>query len=196
MAIPHTYEYPRAALTVDCVVFGLDERTESAADSAGARAVYRQMGIAGRIRARGGNAGGSRPPRTRRGDRPPQHLPRAALHLRRRKSRPARARRSVDYYALVKLRDHNVHAATDASAAAWFPVHDVPRLAFDHADILPRRSPVCTARSASSPSASSCCRRNSRSRSFSASTSSCSDAPRQAQLPQARPRHGSLGGDR
>src|ERR1700761_7494396 len=23
--MPHTYEYPRAALTVDCVVFGLDE---------------------------------------------------------------------------------------------------------------------------------------------------------------------------
>ena len=24
---PATYEYPRAALTVDCVVFGLDETT-------------------------------------------------------------------------------------------------------------------------------------------------------------------------
>ena len=23
--MPHTYQYPRAALTVDCVVFGLDE---------------------------------------------------------------------------------------------------------------------------------------------------------------------------
>ena len=23
--MPHSYEYPRAALTVDCVVFGLDE---------------------------------------------------------------------------------------------------------------------------------------------------------------------------
>lgn len=23
--MPHTYEYPRAALTVDCVVFGLDD---------------------------------------------------------------------------------------------------------------------------------------------------------------------------
>jgi 8-oxo-dGTP diphosphatase len=43
---------------------------------------------------------------------------------------------SVAYYALVNLRDHNVHAASDASAAAWFGVHDVPSLAFDHADIL------------------------------------------------------------
>jgi 8-oxo-dGTP diphosphatase len=43
---------------------------------------------------------------------------------------------SVAHYALVNLRDHAVHAATDASAAAWFGVHDVPSLAFDHADIL------------------------------------------------------------
>jgi 8-oxo-dGTP diphosphatase len=43
---------------------------------------------------------------------------------------------SVAYYALVNLRDHNVHAASDASAAAWFGVHDVPSLAFDHAGIL------------------------------------------------------------
>jgi 8-oxo-dGTP diphosphatase len=43
---------------------------------------------------------------------------------------------SVAYYALVNLRDHDVHAASEASAAAWFGVHDVPSLAFDHADIL------------------------------------------------------------
>jgi len=43
---------------------------------------------------------------------------------------------SVAYYALVNLRDHQVHAATDARDAAWFGVHDVPSLAFDHAEIL------------------------------------------------------------
>src|SRR5690242_21665448 len=43
---------------------------------------------------------------------------------------------SVAYYALVNLRDHHVHAATDARDAAWFGVNDVPRLAFDHADVL------------------------------------------------------------
>ncbi len=43
---------------------------------------------------------------------------------------------SVAYYALVKLSDHRVQAATDARDAAWFGVHDVPSLAFDHTDIL------------------------------------------------------------
>ncbi|MGN6368996.1 MAG: NUDIX hydrolase [Phycisphaerae bacterium] len=43
---------------------------------------------------------------------------------------------SVAYYALVKLADHHVKAATDAKQAAWFPVSDVPALAFDHAKIL------------------------------------------------------------
>jgi 8-oxo-dGTP diphosphatase len=43
---------------------------------------------------------------------------------------------SVAYYALVNLSDHKVHAATDARDAAWFGVHDVPSLAFDHADML------------------------------------------------------------
>jgi 8-oxo-dGTP diphosphatase len=36
----------------------------------------------------------------------------------------------------VNLRDHTVQAATDAREAAWFGVHDVPTLAFDHGDIL------------------------------------------------------------
>lgn len=49
---------------------------------------------------------------------------------------PRRRVVTVAYYALVKLADHAVQAATDASEAAWFSVHDVPDLAFDHAGIL------------------------------------------------------------
>lgn len=43
---------------------------------------------------------------------------------------------SVAYYALVKLGDHRVRAATDAREASWFPVWDTPSLAFDHDRIL------------------------------------------------------------
>src|SRR5687767_13491790 len=38
---------------------------------------------------------------------------------------------SVAYYALVKLSDHRVRAATDAKEAAWFAIGDIPKLAFD-----------------------------------------------------------------
>ena len=43
---------------------------------------------------------------------------------------------SVGYYALVKLSEHQAKAATDAANARWFPVSSLPRLAFDHAEIL------------------------------------------------------------
>jgi 8-oxo-dGTP diphosphatase len=43
---------------------------------------------------------------------------------------------TVSYYALVKLSDHRVRAATDARDAKWFGVSELPALAFDHDKIL------------------------------------------------------------
>src|SRR4029079_3068126 len=43
---------------------------------------------------------------------------------------------TVAYYALVNLAGHEVQASTDARNAAWFPMSDLPRLAFDHQRIL------------------------------------------------------------
>ena len=43
---------------------------------------------------------------------------------------------SVAYYALVNLLGRPVQASTDAADAKWFPVSDVPSLAFDHAAVL------------------------------------------------------------
>ena len=43
---------------------------------------------------------------------------------------------TVAYYALVNLRDHQIEAASDARDAAWFSLHDLPDLAFDHDEIL------------------------------------------------------------
>ena len=42
---------------------------------------------------------------------------------------------TVAYYALVP-RPKALHAGTDASDAAWFPVTELPSLAFDHRKIV------------------------------------------------------------
>ena len=133
----HTYEYPRPALTVDCVVFGMDEgdlkvllikrgvepfagkwalpggfvRMEESLDDAARRELEEEAGIR------------------------PSHL--EQLYTFGEPGRDPRGRVvTVAYFALVKLSDHRVHASTDAREAAWFSVWDTPKLAFDHGDIL------------------------------------------------------------
>jgi len=52
--MPYSYQYPRPALTVDCVVFGFDDgELKVLLDPAGSGAVQGQVGVARRIRARG-----------------------------------------------------------------------------------------------------------------------------------------------
>jgi 8-oxo-dGTP diphosphatase len=43
---------------------------------------------------------------------------------------------TVAYYALVRLSDHRIKAATDARDAAWFAVSEARGLAFDHDRVL------------------------------------------------------------
>ncbi len=43
---------------------------------------------------------------------------------------------TVVYYALVRPDQVTVRAADDAGDARWFPMHNLPQLAFDHAKIL------------------------------------------------------------
>lgn len=135
--MPHTYQYPRAALTVDCVVFGMDDealkvmliqrdlppfegewalpggfvRVEETVDEAARRELEEETGL--------------------------RDLFLEQLYTFGAVDRDPRERVvSVAYYALVNLVDHRVQAATDAREAAWFSVHDVPSLAFDHAEML------------------------------------------------------------
>jgi 8-oxo-dGTP diphosphatase len=135
--MPHTYQYPRAALTVDCVVFGLDEselkvlliqralepfkgrwalpggfvRVDETVDDAARRELVEETGLKNVFLEQLYTFGAiNRDPRERVV--------------------------SVAHFALVKLSDHRARAATDAANAEWFPVSKVLALAFDHADIL------------------------------------------------------------
>src|SRR2546425_6614478 len=135
--MPHTYQYPRAALTVDCVVFGFDEgelkillierglqpfkgrwalpggfvRVEETLDEAARRELAEEAGLT--------------------------NIFLEQLYTFGEVDRDPRERvMSVAYYALVKLSDHRARAATDAANAQWFPVSKAPKLAFDHAVIL------------------------------------------------------------
>jgi len=135
--MPHTYDHPRAALTVDCVVFGIDDGA--------LKVLLIQRGLApftGRWALPGGFV------------HLDETLEEAALRELREETgltrvyleqlytfgavdRDPRERVvTVAYYALVKLMDHRVQAATDAREAAWFAVDEVPTLAFDHQRIL------------------------------------------------------------
>ena len=133
----HTYRYPRAALTVDCAVYGFDgeelkvlliERAlepfkgqwalpggfvhvEETLDAAARRELVEETGL--------------------------KQVYLEQLYTFGRVDRDPRDRVvSVAYYALVKLSDHHAQAATDAANAEWFSLARVPRLAFDHAEIL------------------------------------------------------------
>lgn len=133
------YEFPRPALTVDCVVFGLDLEDEDLNVLLIRRAL---KPFAGRWALPGGFV------------HVDETVDDAALRELREETgvgrvfleqlctfgavdRDPRERVvSVAYYALVKLTDHQVRAATDATDAAWFGLHDIGQLAFDHEEIL------------------------------------------------------------
>jgi 8-oxo-dGTP diphosphatase len=135
--MPFTYEYPRAALTVDVVLFGFDEgdlkvlliqrdlkpfagkwalpggfvRLDETVDEAARRELAEETGV--------------------------REVFLEQLYTFGAVRRDPRERVvSVAYFALVNLAEHPPQAATDARHAAWFSVADVPSLAFDHADVL------------------------------------------------------------
>lgn len=134
--MPFTYKYARAALTVDCVVFGLDGselkilliqrkldpfrgqwalpggfvELDETLDEAARRELEEETGV--------------------------KDLFLEQLYSFSTVDRDPRERViSVAYYALVNLDEHPATAASDAEEVAWFPAFDLPALAFDHAEI-------------------------------------------------------------
>ena len=133
----YTYEFARPALTVDIVVFALDEedlqvmlierdlapfegqwalpggfvRVDETLDDAARRELQEETGL--------------------------KDIYLEQLYTFGDVARDPRERVvTVAYYALVNLAGHDVHASTDARNAAWFSMNDLPALAFDHSTIL------------------------------------------------------------
>jgi 8-oxo-dGTP diphosphatase len=133
----HTYEYPRAALTVDCVVFGFDDGE--------LKVLLIERGVApfkGKWAIPGGfvRVDESLDDAARRELAEETGLTEVFLEQLYTFGEPKRDPRervvTVAYYALVGLDRHPPRAATDATAAAWFAVADLPTLAFDHTAIV------------------------------------------------------------
>lgn len=133
----YTYDYPHPAVTVDCVVFAVDNndlkvmliergeepfknqwalpggfvKIDEALDEAARRELEEETGLKGIFLEQLYTYGGV------------QRDPRERVI-------------SVAYMALVNLEGHDVKASTDAVNAAWFSLDDLPDLAFDHEGII------------------------------------------------------------
>jgi len=132
-----TYDHPRPALSVDCAVFGLSER--------GLEVLLVQRDLPpfeGSWALPGGfvRENEDLEDAARRELREETGLEGVFLEQLYTFGEPGRDPRghvvSVAWVALVNVRDHAVSAATDARDAAFFPVGDLPELAFDHDRIL------------------------------------------------------------
>jgi 8-oxo-dGTP diphosphatase len=135
----YTYEYPRAALAVDCVVFGLDDadlkvlliqrklppfqhawalpggfvHLDETVDAAARRELEEEAGVS--------------------------DIYLEQLYTFGTVDRDPRERVvTVAYFALAKLSDHRIRAATDAMGVGWFDLAQLPKLAFDHVEIIER----------------------------------------------------------
>lgn len=133
----YSYEYPHPAVTVDCVVFGLDGedlkilliqrkldpfkgawalpggfvQIDESLDAAAARELQEETGV--------------------------EHLYLEQLGSFGEPGRDPRERViTVAYFAIVNLFDHEIRADSDADEVGWFPSEDPPELAFDHPLIL------------------------------------------------------------
>ena len=135
--MPYTYKYPRPAVTVDCVIFGLDE------DELKVLLIRRGAEpFKGRWALPGGfvDMEEDLEEAARRELLEETGLRQGFMEQLRTFGAPGRDPRgrviSVAYWAVTPVLAAPIRAASDADAAAWFAVGDPPGLAFDHAEIL------------------------------------------------------------
>ncbi|MEA5462999.1 NUDIX hydrolase [Leptothoe sp. PORK10 BA2] len=134
----HAYDYPRPAVTVDCVVFGLDQT-----DCLQVLLIQRRLPPFVRQWALPG--GFVRPHEgleeaARRELQEETDVTGLCLEQLQTYGQPGRDPRghtvTVAFYALGNLWDYQIKAATDAKAARWWPWDRLPALAFDHGTIV------------------------------------------------------------
>ena len=133
----YSYAYPHPAVTVDCVVFGLDDgelklllirrlfdpfkdkwalpggfvKIDEDLDNAALRELKEETGVKDLYLEQLGAFG--------RPDRDPRERV-----------------ITVAYFAIINLFEHELTADTDAKEAAWFSAENLPDLAFDHKSIV------------------------------------------------------------
>jgi 8-oxo-dGTP diphosphatase len=137
--VTFSYEYERPGLTVDCVIFGLDLEEERLKVMLVERSLEPFAGmwaIPGGFVRTGETLEGA----AMRELREETGIADVFLEQLYTFGDPGRDPRgwvvSVTYYALVSPEKHTIQAATDARQAGWFTVTSLPRLAFDHTEIL------------------------------------------------------------
>lgn len=131
----YCYKYPHPAVTTDCVIFGFDgERLQVLLVERGIEPNKGKWAFPGGFLKMDETAeeGALRELREETG------LERAYIQQFHTFSDPHRDPRerviTIAYYALVKIQE--VHGGDDAASARWFPLSEIPSLAFDHDYIL------------------------------------------------------------
>lgn len=133
----YIYEYPRPAVTTDCVIFGFDEGE--------LKILLIERGIEpykGRWALPGGFLDMNEDAETCARRKLLEETCLSDLFMEQLYTFSAVERDpryrvvSIAYYALVKLSDYEAQAGTDTANIKWFPLSEVPDLAFDHQEIL------------------------------------------------------------
>jgi 8-oxo-dGTP diphosphatase len=133
------YEYERPALTVDCVIFGLDLELKTLNVMLIERDLEPFAGvwaIPGGFVRKGETLTGAAARELQEETGITDVFLEQLYTFGDSKRDPRGWVVSVSYYALVSPDKHPVHASTDARQAQWFAVASLPDLAFDHADII------------------------------------------------------------